>query len=133
MKKTTLPDYREKQYLLYAGRTPEGDIIACGDRYREAGAIADAAECYQRANHRAGLETIRDLAQTTGDVMLYQQTLKALGQIASSQDWDRIGQQALALQKYTFGLQAFEKSGNSAMIAEVKLAAHRAGLPGKEY
>ena len=120
LKKTAIPDYREKQHLLYAARASERDIIACGDRYREADRLADAAECYQRANHRTGLETIRELAEAAGDVMLYQLTLKALNRIATPQDWDRIGQQAFALGKYFFSLYAFEKSENGAMIEKIK-------------
>lgn len=120
MKKTTIPDYREKQHLLYAARASERDIIALGDRYREADRIADAFECYQRATHRAGLETIREWAEAAGDVMLYQQALKALNQAASPQDWDRIGQQALTLGKYGFSLYAFAKSENVAMIEKTR-------------
>ena len=82
--------------------------------------IADAAECYQRANHRAGLEKVRDMAETTGDVMLYQQALKALNQTVTLDDWNRIGKQAFALKKYTFSLHAFEMSENSTMIGEIR-------------
>lgn len=120
MKKTAIPDYREKQHLLYAARASERDIIALGDRYREADRIADAFECYQRANHRAGLETIRALAEAAGDVMLYQQALKALNQTAAPQDWDGIGERAFASGKYLFSLYAFEKSENSAMSEKVR-------------
>lgn len=120
MKKITLPDYWKKQQLLYTDRSSDGEIIACGNCYLEANRIADAAECYQRANYRAGLEKVRDMAEAAGDVMLYQQALKALNQIATPDDWDRIGKQAFALKKYTFSLHAFEKSENGVMIGEIR-------------
>lgn len=120
MNKTTIPDYRQRQHLLYMERFSEKNIVVCGDLCLEAGMIADALECYLRANHRAGLEKIRDLAETAGDVMIYQQTLKALNQTATPDDWDRIGRQAFAGKKYSFSLHAFEKSENSAMIEEIK-------------
>jgi tetratricopeptide (TPR) repeat protein len=120
MKKIDLPDFQKKQRILYVEHKPDRDLVNYGNRYLEAGRISDAIECYQKVNHVSGLDKIREIAETTGDVMLYQQVLKALNRDASDEDWERIGQRALAQKKYAFSLHAFEKCRDTAMCERVK-------------
>jgi len=115
MSKIDLPDFQKKQRILYQEQKSDRDRVNYGNRYLQAGRISDAIECYQKANHISGLDKIREIAETTGDVMLYQQVLKALNRDASDEDWGRIGQRALAQKKYAFSLHAFEKCRNTAM------------------
>jgi hypothetical protein len=114
-----LLDYKEKQKILYVDQTPARDLIAYGDQYLEANRIADAAEFYQRAGHAPGLEKIRNIALDSGDVMMFQQVMKALNRKVSDGEWNDIGDKALDRKKYTFALAAFEKSANTAMLQKV--------------
>ena len=120
MNTTNIPDFQKKQQILYIDHRPAKDIIAHGDNYLKAGRIFDAIDAYQRANYAPGLEKIREIAESTGDVMLFQQAMKALGRVIPEDEWNRVGQQALSLGKYTFSLFAFEKSGNESMRERVK-------------
>ena len=70
--------------------------------------------------YEKGLEKILEMAVESGDVMDFQQVLKALGREATDEEWNRIGQRAMALKKYTFALQAFEKSRNEQEMARLK-------------
>lgn len=115
-----LPNYQEKQRILYIDRRPERDLISVGDAFLEAGKISDAIEFYQKANNIAGLEKIKGMAEDTGDVMLFHQVLKPLKKHVSDEDWNAIGRRAFELEKYSFALHAFEKSNNSTMAEQIK-------------
>jgi DNA-directed RNA polymerase beta' subunit len=115
-----LPDYKEKQKVLYIDATPAKTLISFGERYLKEDRVSDAIEFFQKAAYREGLEKILATAVENGDVMDFQQILKALGRDATHAEWEHMGQRALALQKYTFALQAFEESKNEKEIERVK-------------
>jgi len=117
---SNLPDYKGKQKILYIDSTPARTLISIGERYLEEDRISDAIEFFQKAAYREGLEKIQEIAVESGDVMDFQQVLKALGREATDEEWNRIGQRAMALKKYTFALQAFEKSRNEQEMARLK-------------
>lgn len=120
MNRINIPDFQKKQRILYIDRRPAKELITYGDNYLATGRLFDAVDCYQRANHTSGLEKIREIAESAGDTMLFQQVMKALVRTIPEDEWDRIGQQALSLKKYAFSLYAFEKSGNESMRERVK-------------
>jgi hypothetical protein len=115
-----LPSYQEKQHILYAKRPSETDLIAYGDAFLEEGKISDAIDFYQKANYVQGLETIKGMAEQSGDVMLLQQVLKPLKQTIPQEAWNTIGERALTVKKYLFALYAFKKGNNDAMVGRVK-------------
>jgi hypothetical protein len=115
-----LSNYQEKQHILYIKRPSEKDLIAYGDAFLEEGKISDAIDFYQKANYVQGLETIKGMAEQSGDVMLLQQVLKALKQTIPGESWNTIGERALKVKKYMFALYAFEKGSNDAMVGRVK-------------
>jgi hypothetical protein len=118
--KDQLPDYREKQKILYIDRRSTEELIACGDRSLEANRIFDALEFYQKAKHPPGLEKIVETAISTGDTMLFEQAARALHRECSAEEWNRLGQRAFALKKYTFARQAFEQIGDNTMLEEIR-------------
>ena len=121
MPKITLPNYKEKQKVLYKDNAPPATLIAYGDKCLEGGRISDAIDLFQKANYIEGLEKIKDIGIIEGDVMGYQHTLNALDKKgASCEEWNRIGERALELKKYTFAIHAFEKSENVTMVEKVK-------------
>jgi len=117
---SNLPDYKGKQKVLYIESTPAMTLTSMGERYLEEDRISDAIEFFQKAAYREGLEKILEIAVESGDVMDFQQVLKALGREATDEEWNRIGQRAMALKKYAFALQAFEKSRNEQEMARLK-------------
>jgi len=125
MKHRNIPDYKEKQRLLYLGRTASAELSALGDRYASAGRIADAIECYGRAGDAEKLRSIQGRVEEDGDVQFILQIQRALGREAAQDEWDRIGRRALEKGRLNFARQAFEKSGNSEGLREVQEADRR--------
>jgi hypothetical protein len=117
--KNQLPDYREKQKILYIDRRSAEELIAHGDRFLEANRIFDALEFYQKAKHQPALEKILQTAISTGDAMLFEQTVKALHPEYPAEGWNRLGHRAVALKKYTFARHAFEQVGDNAKLEEI--------------
>jgi tetratricopeptide (TPR) repeat protein len=120
VKSISLPDYQEKQKILYIDATPEDALIAYGDAYLAEGHIPDAAECYGRARHTPGLNKLRSLAVAMGDAMTYQQVLKALNETPPAEEWKTLGEAALATGKHAFALYAFQRSGHDDLAEKVK-------------
>lgn len=127
MKEGILPDYRQKQQLLYEGKRTTAELIDYGDRFLEAGRISDAIEFYQKAGNKAGLEKIIVTAQQMGDVMLFLQASKALNRPASPEEWLALGQAAKGLKKYSFAQLVFEKGGHDQLLQETKELAKTEG------
>ena len=115
-----LPDYREKQRILYIDRRSDNDLISYGDSYLAAGRMSDAADFYQKANYLPGLEKIKSLAVADGDIMTFQRVMKALRQNATDDEWGKIGERALELKKYSFALHAFEQYHHTEKIDWIK-------------
>lgn len=120
MAKIKLPDYKEKQKILYRDTTSQTALIAYGDKYLEAERISDAVDFYQKANHIEGLEKIKEIIIKEGDVFEFQHILNALNADASSEEWDTIGKRAFELGKYTFAIHALERAGNNSMVDKIK-------------
>ena len=118
--KNILPDYQEKQKLLYKGNISHDVLISYGDRYRKASRFFEALEFYQKAKHGPGLREIMAAAISSGDAMLLEQAAKALGAPPSQEEWNRLGRRALSLKKYLFARHAFEKGGDGAMLEEIR-------------
>lgn len=118
--KNQLPDYREKQKILYIDGRSADELIAYGDRSLEADRIFEALEFYQKAKHGPGLEKIKETAISTGDAMLFEQSARALRREYTGEEWSRLGNQALALRKYAFARHAFEQVGDHAMLEEIR-------------
>jgi hypothetical protein len=115
-----LPNYQEKQHILYVKQHQDKDLIAYGDAFLEEGKISDAIDFYHKANYVQGLEKIKGMAELSGDVMLLQQVLKPLKQTIPEETWTAIGERALEFKKYLFALYAFEKGNDSSMVGRVR-------------
>jgi len=115
-----LPNYQEKQHILYIKHHSEKDLIAYGDAFLVEGKISDAIDFYQKANYVQGLEKIKGMAELSGDVMLLQQVLKPLRQTIPEETWNAIGQRALEFKKHLFALYAFEKGNNDTIAGRIK-------------
>jgi len=118
--KIKLPDYKEKQKILYKDNTSPTALTAYGDKYLEAERISDAIDFYQKANHIEGLEKIKERTIKEGDVFEFKHILNALNIDASSEEWNTIGKRAFELKKYTFAIHAFERGGNNSMVDKIK-------------
>jgi len=120
LKKGILPDYRKKQQLLYTEKRSANELIACGDDFLENGRLSDAVEFFQKANHQAGLASLKEKAMETGDTMLLVQVCRALNQPPTEEDWRLTGEHARELKKYRFAIEALQKSGQEELLQAVR-------------
>jgi len=115
-----LPDYRLKQKILYVDKVNQNILQDYGNSFFEEGFLSDALDFYQKANDKAGIQKIKNMAFERGDVMLFQQAAKALDLELKPVDWESIGQKAVSLKKYSFARHAAEKANNEEMINSLK-------------
>ncbi|MGD0277741.1 MAG: hypothetical protein ABSC11_00385 [Smithella sp.] len=120
MSNLRLPDYRLKQKILYVDKVNPSSLQNYGDLFLEEGHLSDALDFYQKANHNSGLQKIKEIAFNNGDVMLFQQAVKALNLELKPADWEGIGQKAMELKKYSFAQHALEKTNNEEMLNSLK-------------
>lgn len=115
-----LPDYQEKQKILYGNGYNRDERIFYGDALFAAGHIFDALDFYERAGFAEGLEKIKIVAEREGDAMLYQQVHKAMGKEISAEQWEIISTRAGELGKLTFSLYALNRKAETSPIAALK-------------
>lgn len=113
------PDYRLKQKLLYIDQTNPNALRNYGDLFLQEGFLSDALDFYQKAGDSESLENIRMSAIENGDVMLFGQAARALGLELKPADWEKVGQKAAELKKYSFARHAFQKANNDALLASL--------------
>ncbi len=120
MKKTKLPDYKEKQRLLFVSQASTEILIEYGDNCFNEGRYDDAIDFYEKANYKTGLKKIADMAVEEGDLFLYKKTLSFLEQEKISPETaNRIGMKAFDLGKYLYAKKVFEMAGNEEMIKKL--------------
>ena len=121
-------DYRSKQKILYTDKSNQNVLQDYGNSFLEQGLSSEALEFYQRANDNNGLQKIKDMALNSGDVMLFQQTAKALRLELKPADWEAVGKKAMELKKYFFARHALEKANNEPLLDSLKKLMQSAAL-----
>ncbi len=119
-KSIKLPDYREKQRLLYGDKVQPELVRKTAKNLLAAGALNDAAEFFHRVEDSKALEAIAEQALEEGDLFLFDKVYRQLGRQPTPELYDRLGQRALATGKLQFAAQAFTKAGNDAMVKQVQ-------------
>jgi len=123
MKKNALPDSFKKRKLLFESKTIPEQLIALGQRYMEADRLNEASEFFRKAAYKEGLEDLKALAQRKGDSFLYHCiTRQSVQDEAWRQGWKEVGRQAMALQKYSHAVCAFQKAENKEALKKAEEA-----------
>lgn len=117
MKKSDLPNSKQKRRLLYDKKVPRERLIASGELFLRAGRLHEAAELFARADHREGLEQLRSLAIDEGDSFLYRVASKGSADGGRAAEmWVALGKKAMELKKYTHAVRAFREAGNADLL-----------------
>lgn len=111
-----LPDYRQKQKILYSDHPDPETFKDYGDLFFAEGNFSDALDFYAKANFTEGLQKVKNTAVEKGDVMLLGLAAKALNMELKTTDWENIGRIAMDLKKYLFARHALEKANNEEML-----------------
>jgi hypothetical protein len=119
MGKKGLPHYKKKQQLLHAKDARPDDLRRQGEEFLQAGWLSDAIDFFGKAGDQNGLEKIRDITISEGDVFLFRRTLKALDTTASEDQWKELADRALELGKLQFAREAYRMAGDRKSLDKV--------------
>jgi tetratricopeptide (TPR) repeat protein len=117
-----LPNYLDKQKLLYINPPDKGILKKYGDLLFENDRIDDAVDFYQKGEYIEGLEKILNIAIEEGDFFLCERVLKAINKDLNEEEWNKIGLNALKLGKYKFAQLSFQRAHNDVLLKKVKVA-----------
>ena len=121
MGKKELPHYKKKQQLLHAKDAKPADLSRQADEFLQAGWLSDAIDFFGKAGDQNGLEKVRDIAISEGDVFLFRRTLKALEVTASEDQWKELADRALDLGKLQFAREGYRMAGDRKSLDKVDL------------
>lgn len=114
----TLPTAIEKRDIIH-GKRKGADLRALGERFLEAGRLAEAIDFLERAEGgEIRLGQVRDLAVAAGDGFLLERIAKARPALIEPVTWERAGDAAIAAGKLRHAVRCFERAGPG---AEAKL------------
>lgn len=111
-----LLNYTDKQALLYGDRRDSADLGRVAQLYEEAGILCDAAGFFNVSENQEKLRQLAANAFDTGDTFLYVQCRTHLGESASADELNALGERAESLGKIYFARSAFEAAGNEAAV-----------------
>jgi hypothetical protein len=112
MGQTNLPDYKQKQKLLFKEGADPATLIQQGEQFFAAGWYKDAVDFFGRAEFTEGLERVRAKALDEGDAFLLLLSLRTLGIEAEAAEWRQLADRALALGKLQFAREGYRLAGD---------------------
>lgn len=98
--------------MFHDPNVPREALISHGERYLEADRVIDAAEFFRKAEHREGLEQVRKIALDQGDSFLFKMVVGGVPGEGTREEWETLGNQAMALEKYAHAARAFTAAEN---------------------
>lgn len=111
MAPSALPDYKQKQKLLFKEGAPPAALIQQGEQFFAAGWYKDAVDFFAQAEFAEGLLRIRATAREEGDAFLLQLCLRAQDEEAPDDEWRQLGDRALGVGKLRFAHEAYRQAG----------------------
>ena len=122
MKKSVLPDSRQKRKLIFDKKVPRERIVFYGDMFLREGRLNEAAELFSKVSHKEGLEGLKALAIEQGDSFLYGVVCRGSAVGSSKEEWVKLGKKAMELQKYAHAVRAFRKAEDTELLMTAEKA-----------
>jgi len=122
----------KKRDLLNSDRSDPTQFVQLGTTYLEEGRISDAIEFFEKARHRAELDSLLERCLEEGDIFLYRKVARILGVSPGPDQWIKLGDRALSLGKLYFARSAYREAGSPERLAQVERLLSDP-LPGKSH
>ena len=122
----------KKRDLLNSDRSDPTQFVQLGTTYLEEGRISDAIEFFEKARHRAELDSLLERCLEEGDIFLYRKVARILGVSPGPDQWIKLGDRALSLGKLYFAQSAYREAGSPEKLAQVERLLS-GPLPGKSH
>jgi len=116
-----MPDAIEKRNLLASQTIPREEVLRLAHAYLSEDRLSDAANFFDKAGDREGLEKVKRRAIETGNAHVLTFDLGRSRHIeVRREDWRLAAQNALRQEKFAYAAQAFRKAGDPEGEAEAK-------------
>lgn len=115
-----LPGCLKKRDVLNSDRSDPAHYVQLGTAYLEEGRISDAIEFFEKARHRAQLESLLERCLGDGDLFLYRKVARILGVKPGPDQWLKVGDRALSLGKLYFARSAYREAGSPERLAQLE-------------
>lgn len=112
-----LPDWRQKQQVLYEGKATRDQRLEIARRLLEREMESEAVDYLEMERDEDLLRKILERAADRGDAFLYRRAAAALGWTPAAADWERVAARAEALGKGSFARMARAAAGGTAAPA----------------
>lgn len=110
----------KKRDLLNSEKVDKAELLKLGERYLHEDRLSDSIDFFEKAQHVEGLIQLREKSAAEGDYFLYHRLAKILEDSPSSEEWIRLGDNALSLGKLLFARLAYQQADNHAKAAQVE-------------
>ncbi len=127
-KKLQLLSCLKKRHLLNAQLFDQDECVRYGKLYEASGYISDAVDFYAKAKAWDELKALLPRVIEEGDVFLFEKIYHSLKETPSEEEWKKIGDVALKLDKWVFAYKAYLKAGVTEKVEEVEKLLKEKGL-----
>ena len=124
----TDPDFFRKREMLDSGRTPKESLGRQGEEFLAQGRFDEALAFFGAAEDDEGRRRVLEASRSAADVFSFEAALRATGVTSSKEEWDDVGERALAKGFLWFAYRAFEKSENQGGLDRVRAAMTGEGI-----
>ncbi len=101
----------EKRDLMSQMAASSENLLHWGEKYEQAGRVADAIDFYTKAGAKDALSRLLDKARAEGDLFLMRRLHHALGSVAHAEEWLALARKAEELGKFAFAAEAYRLGG----------------------
>jgi hypothetical protein len=110
----------KKRDLLNSDKTDKSEFIRLGESYLQEGRLSDSIDFFEKAEHTDWLIQLREQCAAEGDYFLYHRLAKVLGDSPSSEEWIKLGDNALDQGKLLFARLAYQQADDADKVAQVE-------------
>jgi hypothetical protein len=110
----------KKRDLLNSDKVSKSELVKFGEAYRQEGRFSDCIDFFEKAGHVEGLIQLKEQCAAEGDYFLYQRLVRLSEDPPTSEEWLRLGENALGAGKLLFALFAFRQTDHSEKITQVE-------------
>lgn len=119
----------KKRGLLYSEQVQPEALKEHGLDLLGQGLLDDSLEFFIKAQDREGMEKVLEESRRVGDYFSFEAALKALGRVATREEWENLGETALKSGQLWFAYRAFEKADDQTGLKKVREQMAALGIP----
>jgi hypothetical protein len=110
----------KKRDLLNTDKKDRSELIRLGELFAQEGRLSDSIDLLEKGEHVEGLNSLRERCVAEGDYFLFQRLTRILGDVPTSEDWIRLGDNAFTQGKHLFARSAYQEANTPEKLAQVE-------------